>query len=263
MERHGVRPKDHMKDNRSQLRAVQEKHRADREENERAGKECYKLSQFRDVSSRVYDEPVNSSLTGKHEGVYLQRNASERRREELAEESRQCRLQVEQKLEESRKYAQERQVEDRKASVPRADETARLAPRSGADFISKNKTEAKKMRPPAEHSDEGGMHEAYGRVPGYLQNRKAQWADAAEERRRNAPDPNCPPGMCLMPEDERIETLRTLNGSKSECMKQLERMPFVIETPSMKRKQEDLESKLREIDRAIEVFSKPKVYVAK
>ena len=263
MERQGVRPKNHMKDNMAQLKATQDKNRTEREEQEKSEKELYKLSQFRDVTSRVYEKPATSSLSAKHEGVFLMRHASERRRDELAEESRQCRLAVEQQLEESRKFASERPVEDRKASVPRAGETARLAPRSGADFISKNRSEARKLRPPLEHTEENGKHDSYGRVPGYLQNRKAQWADAEEERRRNAPDPNCPPGMCLMPEAERLDTLQTLQASKAECMRQLERLPFVVETPSMKRKQEDLEGKLREIDRALDVFSKPKVYVAK
>jgi hypothetical protein len=262
MERKGVQPKDHMRDNRAQLRVVQEKHREEREDLERAQKESYKLSQFRDVPSRVF-ENSDTSLSGRHEGVFLVRNASERRREELAEESRQCRLQVEQQMEESRRFAQEQAAENRKASVPRADERAALAPRTNADFISKNRSQAKKMHQPAHEKEESAKHESYGKVPSYLQNRKNEWADAEDERRRNAPDPNCPAGMCLMPEQERMDTLRTLQGSKAECMHQLERMPFVIETPSMKRKQEDLESKLREIDRAIEVFSKPKVYVAK
>lgn len=262
MERKGIQPKDHMRENRSQLKAVQDRHRGEREELERAPKETYKLSQFRDVPSRVF-ETTETSLSGRHEGVFLVRNASERRREELAEESRQCRIQVEQKMEESRRFAQEQAAENRKASVPRADERADLAPRSNADFIAKNRSQARKMHQPVQEAEENVKHESYGRVPSYLQTRKNEWADAENERRRNAPDPNCPPGMCLMPEQERLDTLRTLQSSKSECMHQLERMPFVVETPSMKRKQENLESKLREIDRAIEVFSKPKVYVAK
>jgi hypothetical protein len=40
-------------------------------------------------------------------------------------------------------------------------------------------------------------------------------------------------------------------------------MPFVVETPSQRKKQEALEAKLREIDNAIGIFSKEKVYVAK
>lgn len=263
MERKGIQPRDHMKDNRSHLRAAQLKNREEREERERGEKEAYKLSQFRDVAPRVYEAPSTSRTVQRNESVFLMRNASERRREELAEESRECRRLVEEQLEESRRFAQEQnEAENRKASVPRADERAHMAPRSNADFIAKNRKEARRLCPPSAVAEESAKHQEYGRVPGYLKNRKEEWAYAEEERRRNAPDPNCPPGMCLMPEQERMDTLRTLQTSKTDCTNQLERMPFVIETPSMKRRQEDLESKLREIDRAIEVFSKPKVYVA-
>ena len=101
----------------------------------------------------------------------------------------------------------------------------------------------------------------YGKVPDYLQQRNAQWEEEKEERKRRAPDPNCPPGMKLMPESERLETLEVLHQSKTEAMKQLQAMPFVIETPSLKRKQSQLEDKLREIEHAIGLFSKTKVFV--
>ena len=65
-----------------------------------------------------------------------------------------------------------------------------------------------------------------------------------------------------MPEHERLHTLGVLTQSREEALNQLQRLPFVIETPSMKRKQETLETKLREIDRAMSIFSKDKVYVA-
>ena len=37
-----------------------------------------------------------------------------------------------------------------------------------------------------------------------------EWAKEEEERRRNAPDPNCPPGMKVMDDQERIKTLNAL-----------------------------------------------------
>eukprot|EP00602_Paraphysomonas_sp_CaronLab_P003942 CAMPEP_0185018450 /NCGR_PEP_ID=MMETSP1103-20130426/1168_1 /TAXON_ID=36769 /ORGANISM="Paraphysomonas bandaiensis, Strain Caron Lab Isolate" /LENGTH=292 /DNA_ID=CAMNT_0027548263 /DNA_START=87 /DNA_END=965 /DNA_ORIENTATION=+ len=264
MERQGMQPKNHMKDNLQQMRAVQSKHREEREEANRGGKELYKLSQFRDVGARVFEpQQKKSSLSGRHEGVFLVRGASEKRREELAEEGRQRRLEIENDIKEARLYSNEQPASPRKGSVPRAEEVARLAPRTNADFVSRNRKEAVKVRQPVQQKEEPTKHEAYGRVPEYLESRKAQWASAEEERRRNAPDPSCPPGMCVMPESERVQTLDTLQQSKQECLRQLERMPFVVETPSMKRRQDELEGKLREIDKAIEVFSKDKVYVAR
>eukprot|EP01034_Spumella_vulgaris_P038449 gene38449-47476_t len=62
---------------------------------------------------------------------------------------------------------------------------------------------------------------------------------------------------CLIP-----TVLVVLQTSKEEAMSQLRKMPFVIETPTQKKRLEALESKMREIDSAIAIFSKPKVYVA-
>jgi hypothetical protein len=44
-------------------------------------------------------------------------------------------------------------------------------------------------------------------------------------------------------------------------MRALEKLPFVVETPSMRRRLEELEAKLKEIENAIKIFSKPKVFV--
>ena len=155
-------------------------------------------------------------------------------------------------------------VSPRKASVPRADDVAALAPRSHANFIAANRQQAvaAKRRTATEKENSDARHESYGRVPDYLQERKADWAALEEERRRQAPDPDCPRGMVRMSEEERLETLQVLRASKEECMAQLQRLPFVIETPSLRKKQNDLESKLREIENALSIFSRPKVYVA-
>ena len=47
-----------------------------------------------------------------------------------------------------------------------------------------------------------------------LQSRQKQWAKAEEERIRNTPDPDMPPGHRKMPEEERLRTLEILKESK-------------------------------------------------
>lgn len=47
----------------------------------------------------------------------------------------------------------------------------------------------------------------------YLTNRKAEWARKEEERLRSLPDPDCPVGHIVMPENERLETLSQLQKS--------------------------------------------------
>lgn len=40
--------------------------------------------------------------------------------------------------------------------------------------------------------------------------RQEEWEREETRRKAEAPDPSCPPGMKLMPEDERLETLKQL-----------------------------------------------------
>lgn len=60
----------------------------------------------------------------------------------------------------------------------------------------------------------------------------------------------------------RFRHLQVLKQSQAEAMAQLQRLPFNVETPSMRKRQEMLEGKLREIEHALSIFMKPKVYVA-
>lgn len=264
-ERMGIKPKDFMKENVRDMRQVQVKNRNDKEEAARPQKELYKLSQFKDVESRLNEKPEHQTARRRsfNDGQFLQRGVSDKRRMELARESRAHREEVMRKIEEAKYYA-ERPPTPKKSAVPRSDEVNRLAPESNVDFIHRNKVKALTMAPAhkASQKAEEGLHDSFGRVPDYLLDRQQQWAEEEEERRRNLPDPDCPPGMCVMPEDERVSTLETLKRSKADAMEQLRRMPFVIETPSQRKKQDFLEGKLREIDSALAIFSKPKVFVA-
>lgn len=262
MARNGHKPKDHMSDNKAIIKNVQYKNREDRERSAQPQREAYKLSQFKDVEARVFDEPTKQSeLAGKHNGAYIAKGSSSSRQEKLQLEARQKRLEIENMLNDARDSKQP--SSPRKSSVPKADQVAALAPRSRADFISQNKTNADRLQPPSRREDKGpSKHESYGRVPDYLERRNAQQKQAEDNRRRNAPDPSCPPGMTLMPEDERVETVRTLEQSLEEVNRQLQKLPFVIETHSIQKRHDALESKLKEIERALTIFRRPKVYVA-
>lgn len=193
---------------------------------------------------------------------------SDRRRNDIAQENRLSRLELERKMEEAKYYAgasTDAPESPRKSSIPK--EMATLAPPSNTDFISRNRLKAMTMVTTAKADDASKVesiykHDEFGRVPEYLEERKARKIREEEEERRRRPDPSCPPGMVLMPEHERLNTLGVLKQSREEALNQLQRLPFVVETPSMKRKQEVLETKLREIDRAMGIFSKDKVYVA-
>ncbi len=67
--------------------------------------------------------------------------------------------------------------------------------------------------------------------------------------------------MRILPEQERLETLHILACNREEVERQLAGLPIIIETPSMIRRQRELEARLQEIHEAVKVFSRPKVLV--
>jgi hypothetical protein len=134
------------------------------------------------------------------------------------------------------------------------------------DFVTSNAWEiiqSTPARPFEEESTVKAKHESFGRIPEYLLQRKEQWAREEEERRRNMPDPDCPPGMVRLDEDERVRTLGVLTKSLEQAQFQVSRLPLRIETLRQTRRKDELLARLQEIEDAIRVFSKPKVYVAK
>lgn len=98
-------------------------------------------------------------------------------------------------------------------------------------------------------------------VPQYLVERKEMWAEA-EARRAAEEASECPDGMVLMPEEERLETLAVLEKSLEEVNRLLARMPLKIETMGQVRRKAELDAKVKELEEAVEIFSRDEVYVA-
>lgn len=70
-------------------------------------------------------------------------------------------------------------------------------------------------------------------------------------------------GMIRLSEEERLQTLESLKTNRAELLSALSKLPFVIDTPTLKRRQTDIETKIREIENAIGIFNRTTVYVAK
>ncbi|XP_067928363.1 enkurin domain-containing protein 1-like [Watersipora subatra] len=127
-------------------------------------------------------------------------------------------------------------------------------------------------RPPSQQSLEDSMNvkadryneykrNVKGSVPKYLEKRKEEWKNEEVERIRNTPDPDMPPGHKLMPSEERCETLNLLHQSHKELSSKLSSLPIRSDTMRVRTAKEQLESKLCEVEEAIKVFSRPKVFV--
>lgn len=100
-----------------------------------------------------------------------------------------------------------------------------------------------------------------GQVPQYLQERKEQWRKEKEERRRNAPDPTIPAGHTLMPENERQETLKSLKETHRSLVTELLSLPLKADNLSIRSRRAQLDCRLSEIEEAIKIFSRDRVFV--
>ena len=70
-----------------------------------------------------------------------------------------------------------------------------------------------------------------------------------------------PAGTRLLSEEERLETLEDLKQSRKEVNNGLEKLPVVSRTIMTEKHRKDLLDKLTRIDKAIDTFNKPIVYI--
>ncbi|XP_029999161.1 enkurin domain-containing protein 1 isoform X2 [Sphaeramia orbicularis] len=100
-----------------------------------------------------------------------------------------------------------------------------------------------------------------GQVPQYLEARKEQWRKEEEERRKKAPDPSLPAGHTLMPDTKRLETLQSLKDTHRTLVTELLSLPLKADNLSVRSRRTHLDCRLSEIEEAIKIFSRDKVYV--
>lgn len=106
------------------------------------------------------------------------------------------------------------------------------------------------------------LNPSYGKVPQYLEEFKAKREVLNEKKRQDEEQAKCPPGMKLMMEEERVETLEILKKGKEDIWQNINKLPIASNTLSVQRRRTELEGKLVELENAIKTFSKPKVYIA-
>ena len=86
----------------------------------------------------------------------------------------------------------------------------------------------------------------FGKVPKYLQQRMDEAKNNKEiiEQQKNAKIAGQPPGTHLMPEEERLETLKELKNNKKTVQEMLTKMPISMATMSLRNQQKELEDKV-------------------
>lgn len=98
------------------------------------------------------------------------------------------------------------------------------------------------------------QHRNYGQVPNYVKKFNQQRENIEVMRMLEEEKAKIPPGTRLMPEQERLDTLKDLMESKRELNTALEKLPVVSKTIAMQRHRKDLEDKLTRIENAVETF---------
>ncbi|XP_069563915.1 enkurin domain-containing protein 1 isoform X2 [Brachyistius frenatus] len=134
------------------------------------------------------------------------------------------------------------------------------------DFIKHNARAARKTGPRRSQSltnlqDKPVPSAVKGQVPQYLEERKEQWRKEKEEKRRNVPDPTVPAGHTLMPESERQQTLTSLKETHRSLVTELLSLPLKGDNLSLLSRRAHLDCRLSEIEEAIKIFSRDKVYI--
>lgn len=196
----------------------------------------FKLKQFSNVKSRLYDLPRPSPNSHEASEGRGRRAASER------PSSRQSTSGAEVKHDDSKGVeTDEKDVEIDMAAFEL--ECERLKQLHG-----------KKVAPRRFQKDADGC-------PAYLQRIKA---DIAQEQRlveAQCKPPALPPGYREMPENERVKTLEALQAKREELEKAFRRLPFTIETAAQKRREQVVMTGIEETDTAIKKFSNSVVLV--
>ena len=82
-----------------------------------------------------------------------------------------------------------------------------------------------------------------------------------KKRKKLAEEQKYPKGTRLLSEDERVQTLSSLENTRKELVNMLEKFPITMKTMSIQNKKAEMEKKLTEIEEAIKTFSKKQVFI--
>lgn len=251
----GGKPKNHTAENVKKMR----QQARDRKEAEaekaaiEAEKKAFKLSQFKDVRGKAKKEADQKGLSVEEKHEYTK-----------AGTGHSCVGKHQVEKDDNVVYVPKMKTKPRAPSKDEALATAPVSKQSTTNFVNRNFSKAVKNEVPnrtaTSRSQPGPSRtHAVGKVPNYIKERKQAIADRKQWEIDNY-DPECPEGMAAMPETERIGALDLLNQNKHELTQKLGKLSFQ-RSLATDRKQNEIYDKLKEIDSAIEVFSKPKVYV--
>ncbi|NXG01021.1 ENKD1 protein, partial [Sakesphorus luctuosus] len=260
-------PKDYEKENVRRIKEIQkrckEKERAQELSQPKPVKALWKSQKYENVESKVKTKLQETSSPPNPEAVKFLRAYSR-----CGSGIRPCRLL-------SPRPVRVKAEADAEAPEAQGAETKIQVEGRSIDFIKHNACNAKRAPLRRSHSlqalaelleQKHREQEEYntkqkGHVPQYLLERKELWRKQMEERLQNLPDPDTPPGHTMMPENQRLETLGNLKQSQEQLLKEMVLLPMRADSLRMQNRRVELERKLSQIEEAIKIFSRPKVFI--
>ncbi|KAL7463260.1 hypothetical protein ACHAXS_003632 [Conticribra weissflogii] len=105
-------------------------------------------------------------------------------------------------------------------------------------------------------------HKSYGKIPAYITQRRENIERQKQERKRLEENAPPAPGLVLMAECERLETLRLLEENEEKERHALQNIPFSMNGHRAARLRDTIEFRLKEIEDAKKIFSNPRVFVS-
>ncbi|KAL4447703.1 hypothetical protein ABPG75_004922 [Micractinium tetrahymenae] len=205
-------------------------------------------------SKHLPDAPVPCSLLGE-KAVRARGTMGPGSREELVSTSKWLRAhEHEPRLPQPAKPAPK---ERRKAPLVPRDEAPLMGMSSGKDFVQTNVLEATQAAPKYKEQEEVRyvFKPHFGELPPYLRQRNKELAEqrAAAERAKQPPPEE---GVQVLQGEELAELVRHLKLKWQSLNEVYVRLPCVLDTPSKRRRKEELEAQLAEIERDVRMLSK-------
>ena len=260
--RQGKEVKDHHAENRAALKAMQLRNREKRDAAAAAAsgkislssKLARKSKKYANVESRLHAPIAANERAAKSDkgGTFLKKKSSLKALRAASEAKK--------------KTTPHKRRTSRLEAVPKSNELNKLAPRTQKNYVASNVQES--VQTPRRAARDGGsenekpLHQNYGQVPLYLQARKAKWAKEEEGRAQmERAMRDCPPGLQLLPESQRLETLSLLETKHEELKRKYHALPLSIETMGQVRRKKEIEDSLKETEESLKIFRREHVYV--
>ena len=166
------------------------------------------------------------------------------------------------------KYEPHDESSNNKPPIPSIDDVPLILPKINKNYVKENiqlivdnKIPQKKYINNSDIPED--KHKNYGKVPEYIKRFEMEREYERQEKIRKKEEMKYPKGTRLLSEDERVKTLNSLIKSQQELNLILQKMPITNRSVGIQKKKEELIKKLDEIDKAIEMFSKKRVFVKK